>query len=113
MTIPGMPPVRRPRDLPASVAAGLAGPQLRDLLASGILGLESVPAVQPAMGTSHAPEAPYAPSGSPSVDRFLYRGPAALAAARALVERMSRASQPPDPAEVDELHDLLRLAATE
>lgn len=110
MTIPGMPPVRRPRDLPSSVAAGLAGPQLRDLLASGILGLESVPAVQPMMPTPHAP---HAPSGSPSVDRFLYRGPAALAAARALVERMSRASQPPDPAEVDELHDLLRLAATE
>lgn len=113
MTIPGMPTVRRPSDPPTRVAAGVAGSQLRDLLTSGIRGLESVPSVQPASATRGATRDVIDPAGSPSIDRFLYRGPAALAAARALVERMARATHPPDPAEVEELHDLLRLASAE
>lgn len=80
---------------------GLSGSGLRDLLASGIAGLESVPAVRP-QGVPVA--------AIPMIDHFLYRGPAALAAARQLAARLAEAAHPPAPAELEELHDLLRLA---
>jgi hypothetical protein len=50
------------------------------------------------------------PAALPSIDHFLYRGPAALAAARQLAAGMAQGSHPPTPAEVSELQDLLRLA---
>lgn len=84
-----------------------SGAGLRALLASGIAGLESVPVVRAAPAS---PPVTAAPAPIPSIDRFLYRGPAALAAARGLTERWARASRAPTPAELDELHALLRLA---
>ena len=100
-----------------AVGGGLSGAGLRDLLSSGIAGLESVPAARaesprpaaPAGESRRAPEARPV-SGPPPIDHFLYRGPAALAAARRLAARLAQTTHPPDPTELDELHDLLRLA---
>lgn len=93
--------------------SGLTGARLRDLLDAGITGLESVPAVRPGGRDARTPHLAAGAAAPPSIERFLYRGPAALAAARALVERLVHAPQPPAAAEVEELHDLLRLAASE
>jgi hypothetical protein len=87
-------------DRGAGTRGGLSGRGLRDLLSTGIAGLESVPAVRPTPP----------PAALPPIDHFLLRGPAALAAARQLAARMAQGSHPPTPAEVSELQDLLRLA---
>ena len=103
---------------------GLSGVGLRDLLSSGIAGLESVPAVRPDAPSAPSARRPtppglpgtraaithQAPAALPPIDQFLYRGSTALAAARALAARLAQTSQPPAPADLEELHDLLRLA---
>ena len=101
-----------------AAGGGLSGAGLRDLLTSGIAGLESVPAVRaepvrstPPVGHMARPSLGAPPTATmPMIDHFLYRGLAALAAARQLAARLAEATHPPAPAELDELRDLLRLA---
>jgi hypothetical protein len=57
------------------------------------------------------PEAEPVPGGPVAIDTLLYRGPAAVARARAVRDLLRAQPGPPDPALLNELYDLLDLAA--
>lgn len=95
---------------PAPVAAGGKAPSgaaLRDLLATGLAGLEPLGETrlaEPLVG----PEDDVLP-----IEDLTYRGKDALARAMEISDGLRQSSNPPDPAVLAELYDLLQLAAAE
>lgn len=124
--VPEPVPVPTPIPVPVPAAAATASPgerptgrQLHALLASGIEGIERMqtPAgrVSPAgMGAVQSParaEAGDADDLVP-VDTLLYRGRAALGRALELRDEIRQQGGPPDTGKLDEIFDLLELAAS-
>ncbi len=88
------------------------GPALVELLEHGITGIERFPGT-PLDMPAVPPPAPPAPAidGIVSIDQLFYRGRAALDRARVVRDELRGADGPPDPDLLDELYDLLDLAA--
>lgn len=95
------------------------GPALVELLAHSITGIERWPGTPLDMPAVPAPRAEPAAAadGVVPVEALLYRGRAALARAREVRDALRAAGGadggPPDPALLDELYDLLDLAAAD
>lgn len=101
---PSEPAAARPA---AKSAGGASGSALRDLLASGIAGLAP-------LATDHiAPRAVGADDDVIPIEELLFRGRDALARAIGIGDTLRRSAEPPDPATLSELYDLLQLAAAD
>jgi hypothetical protein len=88
-------------------SGGTRGAELHALLATGIAGLEP-------LGMTHLA----APIGLPDedvvpIEELLYRGKEALQRALSISERMREVASPPDAGTLDELYELLQLAAAD
>ena len=102
-------PTESAEDTPASRSStgGASGSALRDLLASGIAGLDPMDTTQLAP-PREGPDDDVVP-----IEELLFRGRDALAQATELGARLRNAAVPPEAATLAELYDLLQLAAAD
>ena len=87
--------------------SGVRGAELSALLSTGIAGLEP-------LATTHLASPLSGPDDDiVSIDELLYRGKEALARALSIGDDLRSATEPPDPARLHELYDLLQLASAD
>ena len=87
--------------------SGVRGAELSALLSTGIAGLEP-------LATTHLASPLSGPDDDiVSIDELLYRGKEALARALSIGDDLRGSTEPPDPARLHELYDLLQLASAD
>jgi chemotaxis protein histidine kinase CheA len=102
---PPPPPQPRPRPLADDERTTPRGRDLQSLISQGLAGFEG-------MELDSAPAATAAAGGLVPIESLLYSGRAALARAREIRAAQAAAAREPTPEELDELMDLMELAAS-